>query len=149
MSVPFKYNSIHWNKIVVKTVFQLLSTPRFHDLLSMYKSLKLWFGSCNQNLLNIVLRCCPDTFQIPFQTNFKKWLFRTLFLESRFQNYPDSVILRKYQSLSSQSFKHNSAHMSSINLTAKLSLEPRFHIFIINDYYQKSKPGKIVQVLAL
>ena len=33
-----------------------------------------------------------------FQTDFKKWLFGILFLDSRFQNHPDSVILQKYQS---------------------------------------------------
>ena len=31
-----------------------------------------------------------------------------LFLDSRFQNHPDSVILQKHQSLSTQSFKYNS-----------------------------------------
>ena len=40
-----------------------------------------------------------------------------MFLDSRFQNHPDSVILQKYQSLSNQSFKHNSSHMSSLYLT--------------------------------
>ena len=55
--------------------------------------------------------------QLPFQTNFRKWLFGTLFLDSRFQNHPDSLIFQKYQSLPNQSFKHNSAHMPSLNLT--------------------------------
>ena len=45
----------------------------------------------------------------------------------------------KYQSLSNQDFKYNSAHMPSLNLTPKLSFEPRFRIFIINDYDRKSK----------
>ena len=35
-----------------------------------------------------------------FWTDFRKWLFGNFFLDSRFQNHPDSVILQKYQSLS-------------------------------------------------
>ena len=74
-----------------------------------------------------------------FQTDFKKWLFGTLFLDSRFQNHPDSVILQTYQSLLNQSFKPNSAHVPPLNLTPMLSLESWFCISIINDYYTKSK----------
>ena len=59
-----------------------------------------------------------------FWSDFKKWLFRTFFRDGCFQNHPDLVILQKYQSLSSQSFKHNSAHIPSINLTTTLSVEP-------------------------
>ena len=33
--------------------------------------------------------------QLLFQTVFGKWLFGTLFLDSRFKNHPDSVILQK------------------------------------------------------
>ena len=44
-----------------------------------------------------------------FWTDFTKWLFESLFLDSRFQNHPDSAILRKYQSLSNQIFKYNYA----------------------------------------
>ena len=44
-------------------------------------------------------------------TDFRKWLFGTLFLDSRFQNHPDLVMSQKYQSLSNQSFKHNSAYV--------------------------------------
>ena len=40
---------------------------------------------------------------------------------------------------SNQSFKHNSAHMPSVNLTPKFSFEPRFRIFIINSYNRKNK----------
>ena len=58
---------------------------------------------------------------------------------SCFQNHPDSLILQKYQSRSNQSFKHNSADMSFLNLTRNFSFEPRFCMFIINDYYTKSK----------
>ena len=54
-------------------------------------------------------------------------------------NNPDSVILRKYQLLSNQRFKHNSTHMSSLNLTPTLSFEPRFCMFIMNGYDRKSK----------
>ena len=42
-----------------------------------------------------------------FWTDFTKWLLESLFLDSRFQNHPDSAILRKYQSLSNQIFKYN------------------------------------------
>ena len=59
-----------------------------------------------------------------FQTGFRKWMFGTLFLESRFENYPDSVILQKSLLLSNQSFKQNSAHIQSLSLTPKLSFEP-------------------------
>ena len=41
------------------------------------------------------------------------------------------------QSVSSQSFKHNSAHMLSSNLIRKLSFEPKCRMFIINRYYRK------------
>ena len=34
--------------------------------------------------------------------------------------HPDLVILQKYQSLSNKSFKHNSAHVSSLHLTPAL-----------------------------
>ena len=73
-----------------------------------------------------------------FWTNFRKWLFWTLFLDSRFQNHLDSVILQKYQSLSKQSFKHNSAHMSSLHLTSTLPFDLKFRMFVINGYYTKS-----------
>ena len=38
-------------------------------------------------------------------------------------------ILQKYQSLSNQSFKHNLAHMTSLNLTPMFSSEPIFRKF--------------------
>ena len=47
--------------------------------------------------------------------------------------------ITKYQSLSSQSFKQILVHMLSIYLTPALSCEPRFHMFIINDYCTESK----------
>ena len=76
-----------------------------------------------------------------FWTEFRKWLFRTLFLflDIHFQNHPDSVTLQKYQSLSDQSFKHNLAHMLSLNLNPMLSFEPRFRMFIISCYSTKNK----------
>ena len=60
-------------------------------------------------------------------------MFGTLSPDSR-----DSVILQKYRSLSNQSFKLNSARMSSLDLTPELSFEPRFRNIIINGYYTKS-----------
>ena len=62
-------------------------------------------------------------------------MFRTLFPDSRFKIYPDSVMLQKSQSLSNQSFKYNAVHMLSLNLTEKLPFEPMFSMFIINVYY--------------
>ena len=48
----------------------------------------------------------PNFSETPILKNIlTKWLFGTLFLNSRFQNNP--VILQKYQSVSTQSFKHN------------------------------------------
>ena len=73
-------------------------------------------------------------------TAFRKWLFETLLLDSRFQNHPDSVALQKYRSPLNQSFKHNPGHISSLNLTPTLPFEPRLRLFIINNYYTKSKP---------
>ena len=40
---------------------------------------------------------------------------------------------------SNQGFKHNSAHMTSLNLAPKLSVKPRFRMFITNVGYTKSK----------
>ena len=59
---------------------------------------------------------------------FQLTLGSCLFLNSRFQNLPDSVILQKYELLLHQSFKHNSTHMPSLNLTPKFSFGPRFRI---------------------
>ena len=39
------------------------------------------------------------------------------FWTGHFQNHPDSVISQKYQSLSNQIIKRNSAHVRSLNLT--------------------------------
>ena len=61
------------------------------------------------------------------------------FFDSCFQNHPDSVILQKNQLRSNQSFKHNLADMSSLNLTPNFSFEPRFYRFIVDGYYTKSK----------
>ena len=44
-----------------------------------------------------------------------------------------TLLLQKYPPLSNQSFKHNSAHMPSLNLTPTLSFKPRSSMFIIND----------------
>ena len=46
--------------------------------------------------------------------DFTKWLFRTLFLDSRFQSHSDSLILQKHQLLLNQSFKHNSVYMLTL-----------------------------------
>ena len=70
-----------------------------------------------------------------FWSDLRKWLLRTFFLDGCFQNYPDLLILQKYQPLSN-SFKHKLAYILLINLTAKLSW---FCMFIINGYGRKSK----------
>ena len=57
-----------------------------------------------------------------FWTDFTKRLFGTLFLDSRFQNHPSI----KCKSLSTQSFKHNSAHMPSLFLIPTLFLNLGF-----------------------
>ena len=49
-----------------------------------------------------------------FRSGFRRWLFRTFSLGSCFHNHPDSVLLQKYQPLSNQGFKHNSALMPSL-----------------------------------
>ena len=64
-------------------------------------------------------------------------LFKSFFLDSGFQNLPDLLLLEKYQLLSNQSFKYNSAHIPSLNLTPTLSFEPRFRM--LNGYDRKSK----------
>ena len=74
-----------------------------------------------------------------FKTDFTKWLFGTLLLDSSFQNHPDSVLLQKYQSLSNRTSWYNSVHMPSLHLAPTLPFEPRFRMFIINGYYTKNK----------
>ena len=87
--------------------------------------------------------CCEifenTYFEEHLRMAFRKWLFETLFLDSLIQNHPDSVILQKYQSTLNQSFKLNSAHMSSLSLTPTLPFEPTFPMFSINSYYTKNK----------
>ena len=41
-------------------------------------------------------------------------------IESHFQNHPDLLVSQKYWLVSNQSFKHNLAHISFLNLTPKL-----------------------------
>ena len=82
--------------------------------------------------------------QLFFQNDFRKRLFGTLFLDSHFENLPDSVILQKYQSLEKQSFKHNLRHMPYLNITPKFYFAPRFRLFIINGYYTKRNSRALV-----
>ena len=72
-------------------------------------------------------------------SDFRKWIFDFFFLASRFQNHPDLVILQKYQSLSNQSFKHNSAHMPYLNLTPTISFKARFRSLILTVTTEKNK----------
>ena len=71
-------------------------------------------------------------------SDFRKWLFKTFFLDSHFQNHLDLVILQKYQSLLNESFKYKSVHSPPLNLTPTLSFESSFCIFIINGHDTKS-----------
>ena len=66
---------------------------------------------------------CPES---------RNGLLNCYFFKLTLGRFPD-------QSLLNQSFKHNSVHMPSLNLTPKFSFEPRFSMFIINCYYTKSK----------
>ena len=45
-----------------------------------------------------------------FWRDFRKWLFRTYFLNSRFQKHPDLAILQKYQSLLKYILKNTFFH---------------------------------------
>ena len=63
---------------------------------------------------------------VNFYQLLRKRLFGILFLESRFQNHPDTVLLEKYQSLSNHRFKYNSVHMLSLSLTPKFFLNLSF-----------------------
>ena len=58
-------------------------------------------------------------------------------LELCFWKIALKTTLTQYQSLSNQSFKHNSALMSSLYLTPTLPFERRFRMLIINGYYTK------------
>ena len=71
-------------------------------------------------------------------SDFRKWLFKTFFLDSHFQNHLDLAILQKYQSLLNESFKYKSVHSPPLNLTPTLSFESSFCIFIINGHDTKS-----------
>ena len=80
-------------------------------------------------LNHLIVNNCPEFRNglldlLMFQVEFRKSLLGTFFLDIRFQSRPDSVLLRKYQSLSNDSFKHNLGHMLSLNLTPKISFEP-------------------------
>ena len=65
--------------------------------------------------------------------------FRLTFWRVAFKTILTCNVTKMLQSLSSQSFKYNLAHMLSLKLTPTLSFEPRFRMFIINGYDRKSK----------
>lgn len=56
--------------------------------------------------------------QLCFQTDIRKWLCGTSFLDSHFKNHPNVAILQKCQSLSNQSYKRNLVH-KPLNLTLR------------------------------
>ena len=63
------------------------------------------------------------------------------------ENHLESVILQKYQWFSNPGFKNDSTNLSSLYLTAVLSFERRFRMFIINDYFAKVKRQTICKLL--
>ena len=63
------------------------------------------------------------------------------------ENHLESVILQKYQWLSNSGCRNDSADLSSLYLTAALPFEPRFRMFIINDYFAKAKRQTICKLL--
>ena len=65
-------------------------------------------------------------------------MFQLLVILFLIKLFAQEVIL-KHQLFSYQSYKHNLAQMPSLNLTPKLSFEPRFCMLTINVYYIKSK----------
>ena len=133
--------SRHWRCSIIKAVFK-----DFAITTGKYLHWSLFISFIKKTLQQ---RCFTVTkfLRTPWRTSaygcfwidFRKWLFGILFLDSRIQNQPDSVKLQKYQSLSNQSFKHNLVRMTSLYLTLTLPFGPRFHMFITNGYYTKSK----------
>ena len=86
--------------------------------------------ACNFLKKRLAHRCFPvvKILKTPFEKHLRTAgsdltlrsdFFGTLFLDSRFQNHPDAVILQKYQSLSNQSFKDYLVHMPSLYLTLR------------------------------
>ena len=57
-----------------------------------------------------------------FKLNLRSDCLELCFWTVDFKNQPDSVILQKCQSRSNQSFKRNSVHMPSLNLTLSFFL---------------------------
>ena len=58
-----------------------------------------------------------------FKLTWGSYCLELYFWTVNFKNYPKSVILKKCQSLSKQSFKHNSVYSPSLNLTPNLFLK--------------------------
>ena len=120
----------------------------FDDLMTNEKSFRSEIRDTSKNvadaIFNHLIGCkCPEFrngfwISYSFQTDFRKWLFETLCLDSRFNNHPDSVILQKCQSLSNQNFKHNLVHTSSLNLT------PSFFLTFITQKQTLVVPGLLV-----
>ena len=92
-SVPYKYLLYLWSLIWSKRVCG-----------SWY--LTIW--------LKITVHSSVLDFQtVIFRTDFRKWFFGTLFLNSPFQNHFVSVLLQQNQALWNQSFKRNWMYITS------------------------------------
>ena len=85
--------------------------------------------------LEITVHCSAMDFRRVASSN---WLEEVIVWNFVFGQFLP-IILQKFQSLSNQSYKYNSVHMPSLDLTPQLSFELKCHMFIINVYYTKSK----------
>ena len=63
-----------------------------------------------------------------FWTDFRRWLFGTLFLDSCFQNHPGYY--KNTSRFRTRALKHSSAHMLSLYLTPTLSFEPMLVTYV-------------------
>ena len=63
---------------------------------------KKYLQACNVFKVRLQHNCFPGTKPAYgyFLIDFTKWFFGTMFLDSCFQNHPDSVMLQKYQPFS-------------------------------------------------
>ena len=92
-----------WDGAQVVPITQLLVCKNFFEL--NIKLFKVGMGAKKVGISFVAIITSVDI---------TKWLFRTLFLDSRFQSNSDSLILQTHQLLLNQSFKHNSVYMLTL-----------------------------------
>ena len=104
--------------------------------------------TCNFIIVRLQDRCFPIAkfsqntyFEEHLRADTSEFTFRSdcLYLYFFEQSLSKPSLLKKYWSLSNQSFKHSSLYAVFIHLTPTLPFEPRFHMFITDSYYRKSK----------